>query len=74
MKEAVRIAEQHWSILHTMPEKAFEEKETTGSSLPIVPIAIAAVVLVVVIILVTSKNKSNKKKNATENEEEHKNS
>ena len=29
MKEAVRIAEQHWSILHTMPEKAFEEKETT---------------------------------------------
>lgn len=30
MEEAVRLAEKHWQHLHTIPEKAFEEKETTA--------------------------------------------
>lgn len=29
MEEAVHLSKQHWRILHTMPERAFEEKETT---------------------------------------------
>lgn len=30
MKEAVRHAEEHWNYLHTIPETAFEERETTA--------------------------------------------
>ena len=29
-KEAIAIAEKHWKILHTIPESAFEEHETTA--------------------------------------------
>ena len=30
MREAVRLAEEHWRYLHTIPEKAFEEKASTA--------------------------------------------
>ena len=30
MNEAVRIADKHWQFLHTIPESAFEEHETTA--------------------------------------------
>lgn len=30
MNEAVRIADKHWRFLHTIPESAFEEHETTA--------------------------------------------
>ncbi len=30
MNEAVTLANEHWKYLHTIPERAFEEKETTA--------------------------------------------
>ena len=30
MEEAVTLADQHWQYLHTIPERAFEEKHTTA--------------------------------------------
>lgn len=44
MKEAVRMAEKHWKMLHAMPEKAFEEFSTTeyiksiASEYPVEPV------------------------------------